>query len=177
MREPIFRRDTSSHDPSPPASPALGSWRREGNTITTLPTPDNNGVTGPSDPDLAFAWVHSQDVVSVSDIYLTAGQKFWVNVANASQGFYLLESNPADASTFIRTRSQAIAIPGTKYAQGCTMFTANYTGWHGLVEVNSDLPHATNPQEGIANVLDGYDAARPNTCPQRNFPDPTPAGP
>ena len=151
--------------------------QHQGHTVTTLPASANDGVTGPSDPDLAFASVNSQDVLSVSDIYLTAGQKFWVNVANTSQDFFLLESNPADPTTFIRTRAQAIGIAGTKNAQGCTMFTANYTGWHGLVEVSDDLPHATSPQEGEANALVAYDPARPNTCPERNFPGPTPPGP
>lgn len=151
--------------------------QNQGHTVTTLPVPDNDGVTGPSDPDLAFASVLSQNVVSVSDIYLTAGQKFWVNAVDPGQQFYLLESNPADPSTFIRTRAQATAIAGTSTAEGCTLYTANYTGWHGLVEVNSDLPHTTSPQQGVANALDGYDPARPSTCPQRNFPAPTPAGP
>jgi hypothetical protein len=151
--------------------------QNQGHTVTTLPVPDNDGVTGPSDPDLAFAAVQSQNVISVSDIYLTAGQKFWVNVVNTSQYFYFLESNPADPSTFIRSRAQATSIAGTKYAEGCTMYTANYTGWHGLIEVNDGLPSVTAPQQGEANALDGYDPARPNTCPQRDFPGPTPAGP
>jgi hypothetical protein len=149
----------------------------QGHSITTLPVPDNDGVTGPSDPDLAFAAVDSQYVFSVSDIYLSAGQQYWVNVANTGVGFFMLESNPADSATFIRTRAQATSIAGTRTAQGCTLYTANYSGWHGLVEITDSLPHATSPQEGEANVLDGYDPARPNTCPQRNFPSPTPAGP
>lgn len=151
--------------------------QRQGHTITALPVPDNDGVTGPSDPDLAFASVNSQDVASVSDIYLAAGQQFWVNVANTGQTFFMLESNPSDPSTFIRTRVQATAIANTRTAQGCTLYTANYTGWHGLVEINPSLPYTSSPQQGTANALDGYDPARPNTCPQRNFPDPTPAGP
>jgi hypothetical protein len=151
--------------------------QRQGHTVTSLPVPDNDGVTGPSDPDLAFAAVNSQDVISVSDIYLIAGQQYWVNAANTGQDFYMLESNPGDSSTFIRTRAQATAIAGTSTAEGCTLYTANYTGWHGLVEINPILPVFTNPQQGTANALDGYDPARPNTCPQRNFPDPTPPGP
>jgi len=151
--------------------------QNQGHTVATLPVPDNDGVTGPGDPDLAFASVDSQNVISVSDIYLTAGQQFWVNTADTGQYFFMLESNPADPSTFIRTRAQATAIAGTSTAEGCTLYTANYTGWHGLVEVSTDLPHATSPQQGTANALDGYDPARPSTCPQRNFPGATPAGP
>jgi hypothetical protein len=152
--------------------------QRQGHTTTALPVPDNDGVTGPSDPDLAFASVNSQDVLSVSDIYLTAGQKFWVDGGETTNGtFFLLESNPADPSTFIRTRYQASTIAGTSFAEGCTLFTANYSGWHGLVEVYDGLPHLTNPVSGIASALDAFDPSRPNTCPQRNFPAPTPAGP
>jgi hypothetical protein len=149
--------------------------QRQGHTTTTLPTPTNNGVTGAGDPQLAFASVQSQDVISVSDIYLTAGRQFWVNVPDTAEGFYFLESNPADPSTFIRSRTQATQIAGTREAQGCTL----YTGWHGLVEINTDAPppHTTNPVSGLANALVGYDPSRPNTCPERNFPGPTPPGP
>jgi hypothetical protein len=151
--------------------------QRQGHTVTTLPVPDNDGVTGAGDPDLAFASVKSQDVISVSDIYLTAGQQFWVNASDPGQQFYFLESNPADPSTFIRSRWQATNVSGTSESEGCTLYTANYTGWHGLVEVNSSLPYTSNPQQGIANALDGFDPTRPNTCPQRNFPAYTPPGP
>ncbi len=69
-------------------------------------------------------------------MYLTAGEQIWVKTPNTWQFFYMLESNPADPSTFIRTRFQAGAIANTRTAQGCTLYTANYTGWHGIVEVN-----------------------------------------
>jgi hypothetical protein len=152
--------------------------QRQGHTVTQLPIPANQGVSGPDSPDLNFAWIHSQDVASVSDIYFNAGDKFWVKTANYAQaGFFLLESNPADPSTFIRDRSQASAYPGTQVYQGCTLFTVHYTGWHGLLVINQDPPHATNPQQGIAYALDRFDPARPTTCPMRNFPDPTPPGP
>jgi hypothetical protein len=149
----------------------------QGHSVTTLPASANDGVSGPGDPDLAFSAVNSNNVVSVSDIYLTAGQKFWVNDPTTGVNFFLLESNPADSTTFIRTRAQATNIAGTRVAQGCTLYTANYTGWHGWVEVNPQQPYATNPQEGTANAIVAYDPARPNTCPQRNFPSPTPPGP
>ncbi len=151
--------------------------QRQGHTITTLPQPANDGVSGAGDPDLAFASVGSADVISVSDVYLNAGDAFWVNVANPAGNFFFLESNPADPSTFIRSRAQAVAVPGTRTAQGCTLYTANYSGWHGLVVANPDPPHSTNPGSGYAYALHRYDPARPNTCPQRNFPAPTPAGP
>jgi hypothetical protein len=158
----------------------IGSYSIEqvqGDTVTTLPIPANDGVSGPSDPDLAFAVVRSQDVIGISDVYLNAGDSFWVNTAGTDDGFYFLESNPAVTSTFVRSRAQAATVPGTRTAQGCTLYTANYTGWHGLVAVNPDPPHATDPGSGTAFALHRFDPARQNTCPQRNFPAPTPPGP
>jgi hypothetical protein len=152
--------------------------QNQGHTVTTLPIPANQGVSGPSSPDLAFAAVNSGNVISVSDVWLNAGDSFWVNTANYPQdGFFLLESNPNNPATFIENRATASAFPGTRTAEGCTLFTAQYSGWHGLVAVNPGPPIATNPGSGIAYALDRYDPTRPNTCPQRNFPAPTPAGP
>ncbi len=152
--------------------------QHQGHTVTTLPASANDGVTGPSDPDLAFASVNSQDVLSVSDIYLTAGQKFWVNVANTSQDFFLLESNPADPTTFIRTRAQAIGIAGTKKRSGVHDV---HRELHRLARPGRgerrSAARQPSPQEGEANALVAYDPARPNTCPERNFPGPTPPGP
>jgi hypothetical protein len=111
-------------------------------------------------------------------VWLNAGDSFWVNTANYAQdGFFLLESNPADPTSFIESRTIATSYPGTRTAEGCTLFTAHYTGWHGLVAVNPGPPAVTNPVSGTAFALDRYDPSRPNTCPQRNFPAPTPAGP
>lgn len=149
----------------------------QGHSITTLPRPANDGVSGAGDPDLAFASVSSTDVISVADVYLSAGDAFWANTANTGGNFYLLESNPADPATFIRGRAQATAIAGTRNAQGCTLYTANYSGWHGLVVVNPHPPRVTIPGSGYAYALHRYDPARPNTCPQRDFPGPTPPGP
>lgn len=150
---------------------------RQGNTVTTLPWPANDGVSGAGDPDLGFATVSSADVIRVVDVWLNAGESFWAKVSNTNAGFYFLESNPNSASTFIRSKAQAAAIAGTRQAQGCTLYTANFTGWHGFVVVNPDPPQATNPPSGIGYALHRFDPARPNTCPQRNFPGPTPPGP
>ncbi len=150
---------------------------RQGNTVATLPWPANDGVSGAGDPDLGFATVSSADVIRVVDVWLNAGESFWAKVSNADAGFYFLESNPGSPSTFIRSRAQAAGIAGTRTAQGCTLYTAHYTGWHGFVVVNPDTPQATNPPSGIGYALHRFDPARPNTCPQRNFPGPTPPGP
>jgi hypothetical protein len=151
---------------------------RQGTNATTLPTPTNNGVSGAGDPQLAFASVKDADVISVEDVYLTAGTKFWVADSPTTNGdFFFLESHPGVASTYIVTRAQAAAIPGTKEAEGCTLYTANYTGWHGFVYVNDQLPVAGQTQSGTAVSIVGYDPARPNTCPNRNFPAATPPGP
>ena len=144
-----------------------------------LPVSANDGVTGPGDPDLAFASVNSQNVLSVSDIYLTAGQKFWVNVANTSQDFFLLESNPADSSTFIRTLGAGDRDRRHEVCPGLhdVHRELHRVEWPGRGERRSAAAQMTNPQEGEANALVAYDPARPNTCPQRNFPGPTPPGP
>jgi hypothetical protein len=113
----------------------------------------------------------------VADVYLNAGEAFWVKVPNTNSGFFFLESNPGDPATFIRSRYDAVTVPGTRTAQGCTLYTANYTGWHGFVVVNPDPPQTTNPPTGVGYAVHRYDPSRPNTCPQRNFPAPTPPGP
>jgi hypothetical protein len=151
--------------------------QRQGRSMMNLPWPANDGVSGAGDPDLGFATVMSTDVISVADIWLNAGEQFWAKVSGINAGFFFLESNPADSATFIRSRVQAVLVPGTSSAQGCMLYTANYTGWHGLVVVNPDPPQATNPPSGVGYALHRMDPSRPNTCPQRNFPGPTPPGP
>lgn len=157
--------------------PALAytQWRQS-HTTTTLPYPANDGVTGPDDPDLAFASLMSTEVVVVSDIYLTAGEAFWAKVAPDTL-FFLLESNPSDGTTDLRTRQQAATAGVVRTAQGCTLYRATYTGWHGLLMISDTAPVACDPPGGIAVPLHRYDPARPYTCPQRNFPSPTPPGP
>lgn len=154
---------------------AYTQWRQS-HTTTTLPYPANDGVTGPSDPDLTFTSLMSTEVVSVSDIYLKAGEAFWAKAAPDTV-FFLLESNPYDSTTSLRTRQQAATAGALRIAQGCTLYRANYTGWHGLLMVSNTAPVATVPPGGIAIPLHRYDPTRPYTCPQRNFPDPTPPGP
>jgi hypothetical protein len=151
--------------------------QRQGNVVTPLPWPKNDGVSGAGDPDLGFATVQSPDVIRVTDVFLNAGESFWAKVASTNSNFFFLESNPADPATFTRTRAQAATIPGTRMAQGCTLYTAHYSGWHAFVVVNPDPPETTDPPSGLGYALHRFDPARPNTCPQRNFPGNTPPGP
>ncbi|GAA2374504.1 hypothetical protein Cme02nite_03680 [Catellatospora methionotrophica] len=150
-------------------------WRQATAKIV-LPVPANDGVSGPGDPDLAFAWLDSRDVVNVYDMHLNYGDMFWVN-ATPDTGFYFLPSNPYDPATFLRTRAQSVGVPGMRVVGNCTLYRAGYTGWHGVLVVSDTAPVTTVPAGGIALALHRYDPARPVTCPQRNFPDPTPAGP
>ncbi|WP_155370681.1 hypothetical protein [Catellatospora vulcania] len=149
-------------------------WRQATGKIV-LPAAANDGVSGPGDPDLAFAWLDSRDVVNVFDMYLTHGEMFWANTT-PDTGFYFLQSNPYDPSTFLRTRAQSVAVPGMRIVGNCTLYRAGYTGWHGVVMISDTAPVTSVPAGGIAVALHRYDPARPDTCPQRNFPDPTPAG-
>jgi hypothetical protein len=155
-------------------SPAFWIEQIQGNSIITLPTPANDGVSGPSDPDITFAALFEADVVSISDIYLTAGQKFWASSATAGNYLFLLESNPADSTTFVRSRSAANANTTHSTVDGCTLYTAKYTGWHALALIG-DVPPIIPGSGGVAHALHQWNPAKPNTCPVKNFPDATPA--
>jgi hypothetical protein len=117
------------------------------------------------------------DVISVADVWLNAGDACWALVPNTTSGFYFLESNPSQSSTFIRSRAQAAAVAGTRSAQGCTLYVANYTGWHAVVALTGGRPQVTDPVTGKAYPLHRYDPSRPNTCLMRNFPGNAPPGP
>ncbi len=149
---------------------------RQATEKVVLPLPANDGVTGAGDPDLAFAWLDSRDVVNVFDVHLSYGEMFWVN-STPDVGFYFLQSNPYDPSTFIRSRAQAVSVAGMRVVGNCTLYRASYTGWHGMLMISNRAPVTTVPAGGHAVALHRYDPARPDTCPQRNFPDYTPPGP
>jgi hypothetical protein len=144
----------------------------QGSYVIALPTPAWNGVSGASDPDINFAVLSNDDVASVADIYLTAGQKFWAHTSSAGDRLYLLESNPSQSATFTRSRGQA-ALATHSVVDGCTLYTATYTGWHGLAVVGDRMP--TVPGAGIGYALHQWSAAKPTTCPVKNFPGATPA--
>jgi hypothetical protein len=138
--------------------------------ILTLPTPAWDGVSDPSDPDITFVSLNDSDVVSLYEIHLDAGQKFWVS-SNAVGRLYLLESIP-DATTWIKTRAEDGNANAT-LIDNCTLYSSAMTNWHALVLVADRMP--TSGTGGIGFALHKYDPARPNTCPIRNFPGPTPA--
>jgi hypothetical protein len=150
---------------------------QDGASIVTIPAPTHQGTTGFSDPNLAFMNVNSNQVVSISDIYLTAGQSFWASGdGTAGSTLYLLEANPANSSSFIQSRAAANADQNTKVIDDCTQYTAEVTGWHALVMVSDTWPVATNPQQGIGIALHAFDATDPaGYCPLADFPGPTPA--
>jgi len=145
-----------------------------GATITTIPTPTHQGTTGAGDPDLAFLSLQSPWVVNISDIYLTAGESFWATTTSAADNMYLLEANPSNSATFIQGRSQATNNQHTQVVDGCTLYTAEYTGWHALVIVSDTYPQTTNPGSGIAFGIHAYNAAQPTSCPMADWPNPTP---
>ena len=140
----------------------------------TLPTPTHHGTTGFSDPDIAFIVLNSNDVVSIADIYLTAGQSFWAVSPTAASELYLLEADTAHPNMYVQSRYEATLRLHTSVADNCTLYTATTTGWHALVLVKDEPPMVTNPVQGIAVGLHQYDATQPNYCPLANFPAATP---
>lgn len=148
-------------------------WRQATDKIV-LPYPANDGVTGAGDPDLAFAWIMNRDVINVFNMYLQRGEAFWVN-STPHNLFYLLETRTTDGTTM--DRGEAGYVPGMRVVGNCTLYRANVTGWHGVVMVSDRTPVTTVPAGGLGLALHRFDPARPDTCPQRNFPDYTPPGP
>ncbi|HEV2635125.1 MAG TPA: hypothetical protein VGX23_08260 [Actinocrinis sp.] len=145
-----------------------------GATQITLPTPTHHGTTGFSDPSIAFANLNSNNIVSISDIYLTAGQSFWAVGPNDGTSLFLLEATPGTSSTYVQSRSAAASDQHTQNIDNCTLYTAKQTGWHALVLIGDRAPVNTSPQQGTGIGLHQYDAIQPNYCPLADFPDATP---
>ncbi|WP_042380297.1 hypothetical protein [Streptacidiphilus melanogenes] len=144
-----------------------------GAKITTIPTPTHHGTTGAGDPDIAFSVLPGNQVVTVSDLYLTAGESFWASTSTAAQELYLLEATPGLSSTYVQGRSAAAAAQSTKVVDNCTLYTAKQTGWHALVLVG-DTPLTGSSQAGIAIGIHQYDPSQPTYCPMADFPGATP---
>jgi hypothetical protein len=144
-----------------------------GATTVSIPTPTHQGTTGFSDPDISYINLNSNHVVSIADIYLTAGQSFWATTPVAASQLYLLEADTTNSATFVQSRSTAGLRDHTQVVDNCTRYTATTTGWHALVLVNDTPPVATSPQQGIAFGLHAYDATKPAYCPVSGFPGPT----
>jgi hypothetical protein len=145
-----------------------------GARTVTLPTPTHHGTTGFSDPDIGFISLSSDNVVSIEDIYLTAGQSFWATTSSATAQLYLLEADTTHPTMYVQSRYTATQRLHTKVVNNCTLYTATTTGWHALVLVQDAPPTVTNPVQGIAYGLHQYDATQPNYCPMANFPAATP---
>jgi hypothetical protein len=119
--------------------------------------------------------LNSNAVVSISDIYLTAGESFWASTPADANELYLLEADPSASSTWVQSRAIASIRQHTQVIDNCTLYTASVTGWHALVLVDDTQPVATNPQQGIGIALHQYDPTLPNYCPMADFPAATPA--
>lgn len=150
---------------------------QDGANEVNIPTPTHQGTTGFSDPNLAFMNVNSNQVVSIADIYLTAGESFWASGdGTAASILYLLEANPTNTASFIQARATASTNQNTKVIDDCTLYTAEVTGWHALVMVTDTWPVVTNPLQGRGIALHAFDATDPaGYCPIADFPGPTPA--
>jgi hypothetical protein len=148
--------------------------QRTGNETITLPPITHHGVSGPGDPDLAFSVLVDHDLVSVADIYLTAGEQFWAHTTSAKGQLYLVGDSALSPATWVQSRATASGRQETEVLDGCTRYTAENTGWHALVQVGDRSPSTHIPTQGTAYALHRVDPASPASCPQRNFPDPTP---
>jgi len=146
-----------------------------GATEVQINTPTHQGTTGFSDPDITYMNLNSNDVVSISDIYLTAGESFWAVSPSDANELYLLEADPSYSSTWVQSRAIATIRQHTKVIDNCTLYTASITGWHALVLVDDTQPVNTSPQQGMAIGLHAYDPTQPNYCPLADFPAATPA--
>lgn len=147
---------------------------RQGSIITTLPQPKWDGVSGASDPDLAFASLPYQHVAAIADVYLNAGEKFWASSPGAANYLFLLEST-SDTATWIQSRDEATGSGNTQVVDDCTLYTAKVSGWHGLLIVGDWTPSNPSPGGGTGYALHRFNPAKPTTCPHKNFPGPTPA--
>ncbi|WP_155375286.1 hypothetical protein [Catellatospora vulcania] len=149
--------------------------RQTGATSIVLPAITHPGSTGASDPDLAFAVLPDDDIVSIADMWLTAGQAFWASTPTAGQHLYLIRSTAGTPSTYVRNRTAAASGQSVAVVDGCTKYTPTVTGWHALVLVDDREPELPQvPADGIAHALKLVDPATPNTCPVKNFPAATP---
>lgn len=146
-----------------------------GTTEVSIPTPTHLGTTGFADPDISFMNLNSNAVVSIADIYLTAGESFWASTPIAASELFLLEADSGNSYTYIQNRVDATLRQKTKVIDNCTLYTASVSGWHALVMIDDTPPVATNPQQGIAFGLHQYDPTYPNYCPMADFPAATPA--
>ena len=85
----------------------------------------------------------STDVVAVRDVFLPAGAKATLRVTpgNATQNpaLFLMSSNAADSSTWIKARSQATKSAYSKGAGQAEVitYTPSVSGWYGLVVLNN----------------------------------------
>ncbi|GAA3338495.1 hypothetical protein GCM10020358_18800 [Amorphoplanes nipponensis] len=145
-----------------------------GTDTITLPPVTHHGVTGAGDPDLAFAGLADHDVVSIVDIELSAGESFWATTTTAASSLFLLESDPSAPATFAQGRATAAARQHTQVLDGCTLYTAQVSGRHALVMIGDRSPETHDPTQGQGYALHRVDPSTPASCPQRNFPAPTP---
>jgi hypothetical protein len=146
---------------------------RKGKTTTWLPTPAWDGVSGPSDPDITFALLLNNELVSISDIYLNTGDKFWASSTTAGSHLYLMESS-TDSASWIQSRIEAGIHNAPTVVDNCTLYTAKVTGWHALLVVGDKGPTWTTAPR-FTYALHKYNPDKPTTCPIRNYPNPTPA--
>lgn len=148
--------------------------QQQGRFVQNLPTPANDGVSGPGDPDITIVGIDSGRVIRIVDIFMTAGEAFWLKDTDPDGFAFFLESDPSSPATWVRTRSSAVSSANARVVDGCTIYTAQFSGWHAIALVNNSNPNPTDPRTGTGFPLHRYSSARPTSCPIKNFPGPTP---
>ncbi|MBR7837970.1 hypothetical protein KDL01_32155 [Actinospica durhamensis] len=140
-----------TYDPEVTLNSAGRYWIQSqyGDSEVSIPTPTHQGTTGFSDPDISYMILDSNNVVSISDIYLTAGESFWASTPTAADNVFLLEADPSYSSTWVQSRAIATIREHTQVIDNCTLYTATITGWHALVMIDDTQPVATSPQQGV----------------------------
>lgn len=140
----------------------------------TIPTPTHHGTTGPGDPDLADFELPNNEAVAVTDIYVTAGEKFWVEGPDEYDALYFIDPNPANPATFVAVnREGAAELQEAQTIDNCTLYTATYTGYAGLVATTNTYPQTTSTG-GDLFALHAYDPTQPDYCPMADWPGATP---
>lgn len=152
------------------------SVQRRWAKTSVIPQPAYNGVTGPSDPDIFIVSLSNDQVFSVYEFWMFAGDQFWANNRDAGN-LWLLESDPNDPNAPITHYASRREADRSRHqpVDGCTLYTASYSGWQAIVVAADRTP--TAPGAGIGFALHRHIPGRPpGYCPIKNFPGNTPPG-
>lgn len=93
--------------------------------------------------DADAAITRNHNVAAVFDVQLTAGQYYVIRSSARDGNVFLLSSDPANAGTWVQSRSSALHVQTT-----CTRMRAARTDWYGLVILFDDGAGGYHSWEG-----------------------------